>query len=447
MGWLSVVKTWLGQSPEPAAPAKARGDVLAPSARAAKVPAPVAEPAPPPAPSLTWLLRREEVLDRAGRLVGHRFSAPGAGDAQDYFTALRQARVGAMAQRRMTLIVLQPEQWDLVDWASEVGPQTVFQLSWPAAPDEASRITAIARRIRAARAGLALVIEGDAQVPVTALGLATHVVTRLNPDAPQRQTEQRWESWRRAQPALQIIVQQVDTWRERHLAMAMGAALALGDFLATVDEDAGAPRLNERRLVLMDMLQVLRQDGDAQALADVAKRDPGVAVQVLSMANAPVYGLQQTITGLEQAMVVLGRDTLYRWLTIALFKAGEEGVRDGALLEVALARARFLEGVALQGGARAQADELFLVGLLSFVDSLLGQPLPEVLGDMSLPDAVSQVLLHNEGPYGVHLLLALAVERGQAQRAQPLAARLGLDGATLERLRAAALQWAEDAAR
>ena len=442
MGWLNVVKTWLGQPAE--APVRAGPVPPVPVPQAPEV---VATPPARPA----CLLRREEILDRAGRLAGYRFSVSGEVAPEDFLMALRQARVAALAERRLAWIVLAPEQWPQADWASVVGAHTVFQMAWPTSRDASSQVLAVARQVRAARAGLALALEGAADgvvtLPDTALALATHVITRLAAGSAQERVEQGWQAWRRVQPGLQVAVQDVGSWSERHLCMAMGAHLALGDFLGTVDTDDQAPRLNERRLVLMDMLQVLRHDGDVQALADVAKRDPGVAVHVLSMANAPVYGLQQTVTGLEQALVVLGRDTLYRWLTIALFKSGEDGARDAALLEVALARARFLELVGLVGGSKAQADELFLVGLLSFVDSLLGQPLAEVLGDMSLPDAVSQVLLHNEGPYSTHLLLALAVERAQAPRVLPLAERLGLSVALLAQHRSAALAWAEEAAR
>jgi len=55
-----------------------------------------------------------------------------------------------------------------------------------------------------------------------------------------------------------------------------------------------------------------------RSLAEMAKRDPGVAVRLLSMANAPAYGLVTPVTGLEQAVLVLGREALYRWLVISV---------------------------------------------------------------------------------------------------------------------------------
>jgi len=116
-------------------------------------------------------------------------------------------------------------------------------------------------------------------------------------------------------------------------------------------------------------------------------------------------------------------------------------------LEVALARARFLELAALSVGSRQQADELFLVGLLSFVDALLGLPMEEVVSAMSLPPVVCDVLLRSEGPYARFLILALAVEKCLAERAAQLADPLGITLDALNHHRDEALLWAEEAVR
>ena len=46
--------------------------------------------------------------------------------------------------------------------------------------------------------------------------------------------------------------------------------------------------------------------------------------------------------------------------------------------------------------ARGPADELFLVGLLSFVDVLLGLSMSELMARMALPVPVQDVLLRSE---------------------------------------------------
>ena len=163
----------------------------------------------------------------------------------------------------------------------------------------------------------------------------------------------------------------------------MGARWASGPSLSTVDQSESGRKLNASRLVLMEMLNLVRSEADVTELAAVAKRDPGVAVQLLSQANAAANGLQTAVTGLDQAIMLMGRQSLYRWLAVAVFRAGGDSARDATLLEVALSRARFLELLGAELGDRARADELFLVGLLSFVDALLGLSMAELLQRMS----------------------------------------------------------------
>jgi c-di-GMP phosphodiesterase len=414
-------------------------------------------PAEPERPVAAVMLRREEMLDRQGRLAGYRFSARASGrgqawTAQDHVEALQAADVRALAERRLAVIALSPEDWQAADFSVLCATHTVFQLAWPeqalgeGSPEAQRQWLATAQRIRASGCGVAVRCIDPAQPGSAVLGMLTHAFVDFA-GATVEQVERHVKGLRQSHPALHLAVENLATWPEQRLALSLGARFAMGDFLSTVDEQDKSERITDSRLVLMEMLNLVRNDGDAEAIAAVAKRDPGVAVHLLAMANSPAYGLAQPLTGIDQAIMVLGRETLYRWLAVSVFRSGNEKPLDKTLLEVALARARFLELTASNSGSKQQADELFLVGLLSFVDALLGMPMREVLARISLPAVVQDVLLRSEGPYGRYLTLAIAVEKCQADRAERTAGALGFDLGALMPHRNAALLWAEDAVR
>ena len=412
-------------------------------------------PPTPPRAASGAMLRREEMLDRSGRLAGYRFSlatADGATFAPPgaYFDALRSAKVRSLAERRLAVIVVRLSEWSVADLALLQGPHTVFQVDWPGATEDVDAWLVGLQYLRQAGADLALTFAagGVAQPPdlLDALALVTHGFVDFS-SAPDARFEELVHRLRREGPNLRLAADNVTSWPERRLCLSLGIDLVMGGFLSTVDVQDHGEKVNGSRLMLMEMLTLVRRDGDARALAEMAKRDPGVAVRLLSMANAPAYGLVTPVTGLEQAVLVLGREALYRWLVISVFRAGRDRARDEALLEVALARARFLELAALSVGSRQQADELFLVGLLSFVDALLGLPMEEVVSAMSLPPVVCDVLLRSEGPYARFLILALAVEKCLAERAAQLADPLGITLDALNHHRDEALLWAEEAVR
>ncbi|MDO8932292.1 MAG: HDOD domain-containing protein [Rhodocyclaceae bacterium] len=422
-----------------------------PDAPAAPRPvAPLAPASAPPRP-VGALLHREEMLDAHGHLSGYRFSfkvvdarvpvPPGA-----YLDALRAANVRAFAERRLAVVAVHLNEWLHEDFAALIGPHTVFQVHVPPALAASAEWLAGLRRMREAGAGVALSRVENTAAFVPALAVANFGFVDFSAYALEY-FERTMKQLRAAHPALTLAVEQVHSWPERRLCMALGAAYVLGDFLSAPDAEEKGEKLNQSRLVLIEMLNLLRSDADTESIAHVAKRDPGVAVHILSMANSPVSGLLQPVASIEQAIVVLGREMLYRWLAVSVFRAGGGGARDEALLQIALARARFLELAALPVLPKADADALFLVGLLSFVDVLLGVPMADVVARMNLMPAVQDVLLRSVGPYGRYLMLAFAVEKGHADKAAQIAATLGIEVAALDVYRGVALLWAEEALR
>lgn len=406
---------------------------------------PIAEPA------LRLMLLREEMLDSTGRLAGYRFSCGaqeevGMPTVASYEAALADANVRALAERRTAMISILLEDALLLDVAAIRAPFTVLHVRCRPEDLAEPRHLNVLKTLRTRGVGLALSIGDTAALGTMApaLPLATHVVIDVSTQAIDA-FEQLVIALQEAAPHLILLVENVATWPLRHMCVAMGIEFAMGYFLSTIDKREQGEKMSDSRMVLMDMLNLLRNDGDAEALAAVAKRDPSVSVHLLSMANAPAYGLTAPLTGIDQAIVVLGRETLYRWLAVSLFRTGTDRARDDALLEVALARAGFLEKAGLAVGTRQNADELFLVGLLSFVDTLLGMPIGAVLQDLTLPAVIREVLLSSEGPYGPYLLLALAVERGQVRRATQLSISLGIAPDALTSYRNEAQQWAEQA--
>jgi EAL and modified HD-GYP domain-containing signal transduction protein len=193
------------------------------------------------------------------------------------------------------------------------------------------------------------------------------------------------------------------------------------------------------------MLNLLRREANPVELAKVAKRDPGASVKLVAMANSALAALAQPATSVEQAIVLLGREQLYRWLAIAVFRAATNSPRDEVLLELALCRGRFLELVAQGRHDKARRDELFLVGLLSLIDVLLGVKMSALATRLHLSAAMADALAQGTGPLEPYLMLAIAVEKGPAKKVARLAEQLAIPLADIEAASSAALTWAEEA--
>lgn len=219
----------------------------------------------------------------------------------------------------------------------------------------------------------------------------------------------------------------------------------MGAFATTNEPVAQSGEISQSRLILLEMLNQLRGEADTSTIVAIAKRDPAVVLKLLEMANSPLSGLSRQVASLEEAIQLLGRDLLYRWLALALFRTNAQGFRDETLMSIALSRAAFLEQFAPEND-RKQAGELFLVGLFSLVENLFQHPLEKILARLQLPDAVSAVLARSEGPYAGYLRLSLAMERLKLEQILPLCGKLNVTPATVFERYRQAMAWATETA-
>ncbi len=429
---------------QPKAPS--RGDDACPAA-------PITDPrgplfAAPPSPKKRMLVQRDEIIDVHTRISGYRFTVrePDSGlppDGQAMLEALRNANLATFAERRMAIIVLPAAHWLSLDFRPLVAAHTVFLLDAPGQSVAPMKWNEVAEAIRASGARLALAgaegMSGTAgsQVDMLLLDFSAYAIAGL---------ERALAALKRGYPKLPVLMENVGSWPERRLCGSLGAAYCLGAFTTLPDEEQQSGDLSPSRLVVFEMLNLLRQGVELPEITKVAKRDPGVAIKLMEMANSPLLALASPVASLDQAMMVLGRDQLYRWLSLSMFRSGSGSPRDEVLLELALARGRFLELVGSRGADKARCDELFLVGLLSLLDSLLGMAMDRVVERLYLSPEIRQVLLNGTGPFGFHLALAISVEKGRAESVARLAERLGVPLDDVERASADALAWAESAA-
>lgn len=206
-------------------------------------------------------------------------------------------------------------------------------------------------------------------------------------------------------------------------------------------------RLDAQRLRIMELLNLTLNRAEVGELEAVFKRDPALSYRLLRYINSAANGLMQPVRSLGHALMVLGYDQLYRWLTLLLFASGEPDFRSLGLLRTALVRGRFAE---LLGQNRVPAEAqggLFIVGMFSLLDALLNLPMDQALAGLKLPGEIVQALLRREGLYAPYLELVLASEEGEEHILETYAAVCGIDARELNAAHAQALLWADQVAQ
>lgn len=246
-------------------------------------------------------------------------------------------------------------------------------------------------------------------------------------------------------PRQGLIAAGLNAVDEFHSYFQAGFDFFLGQFV-TRRENWHPPKSKVNRLQIIKLLNMLRGEEEVAAIAQEIKHDPVLAFKLLRYINSPLMGLRTPVVSMDKALLLLGREKIYRWLSLLLFDFKTPGFEEKVLTEQALSRAHFLESLAAQGSMPAQADPLFILGLFSLLDQLMGQPMAELLVQAKLPKSVHDALLGQTGPYRNALRLAIAAEGQSSQELEQQAALCGLDALQVSQCAMQSLAWAHQIA-
>jgi len=244
-------------------------------------------------------------------------------------------------------------------------------------------------------------------------------------------------------PESRLVARGIDSTELYQACGQMGVHLFQGSYL-TQGGRRDASKIATYRMVVLDLLNAIRRQAEFGELAGIAWRDPALAYRLLRFVNSAAFGLREKIDRLKTAMVYVGRDELYRWLTLLLFGSKKPSPQDYALRENGLVRAKLAEKLAEGRMSPKERDEAFVVGILSVIDALLEMPMSEALAQLSLPEPVTEALLRGEGKYAPYLKLAIACEESDQDAVRRLAEACGMDATMVNQRHISALIWTMD---
>lgn len=190
-------------------------------------------------------------------------------------------------------------------------------------------------------------------------------------------------------------------------------------------------------------MTLVTSDADSDEIEDVIKRDPNLSYQLLKLVNSVAFAPGRKITSFAQAIAMLGRRQLQRWLQLLLYARQPGSPHASPLLPRAAQRAGLMEALAkYQGLTHEMQDHAFMVGMFSLLDQLFGMPVAEVIGPLNLPDPVVQGLTAGEGVLGGLLAAVVASDGEPTPALGEIVVRIGIAPEDWAAAQVAALRWA-----
>lgn len=229
-------------------------------------------------------------------------------------------------------------------------------------------------------------------------------------------------------------------------AVAKRFSVLSSEFVTTVD--ARAPTdADTTRLKLLKLLSLVVQDADTREIEEIFRQEPKLSYNLLRLVNSVAVGPRTPITGFAQAITVLGRRQLQRWLQLLIY-ANQFGQANqpNPLMQQAAVRGKLLECMASKLGPLPDIEDAgeaaYMVGIFSLLDTLLRLPMADILAALPLAEPLVAALGRQEGVLGHLLQAVIEGERGNHAVAAETLARLGIDAHTHAAAQADALIWA-----
>lgn len=203
----------------------------------------------------------------------------------------------------------------------------------------------------------------------------------------------------------------VRTRAELDAAFERGAVAVLGwpldeDLAANAGKAAG-PDL----AVVSELIKRVDRQEPVDRLEAVLKNDPQLAFRLIRYLNSAAFGLAVEISSFQHALMMLGYQKLKRWLALLLVQASPDPAMKPAMF-AAVRRGLLMEELVRPTADEAQRGEMFICGVFSLLDRMLGQSFAELFQSVPVPEPVQQALVAGSGPYQPYLQLVKALEQG-----------------------------------
>ena len=228
-----------------------------------------------------------------------------------------------------------------------------------------------------------------------------------------------------ADSPIRIMSEKIDTPESFESAKSLGCQYFQGEFFSKSQEiplkDIPAVKFN-----LLDLLSLVNESNlDFEKISEIISRDVSLSYKLLRLVNSVAFGFRNKVDSIKLAIVALGGTELKKWVSVFTIDKLSQDKPD-ELVRSSLVRAKFSEQLSLKTSLKPRSSDLFLSGLFSMLDVIMGRPLPELLSDIPLSEDIKETLILNTGVLSDIFNLVIAYEKCNWDRIDELTAKINI---------------------
>jgi EAL and modified HD-GYP domain-containing signal transduction protein len=241
-----------------------------------------------------------------------------------------------------------------------------------------------------------------------------------------------------------LLAEKVEDAQVFKICKGLGFSLFQGYFFSKPQVMSGR-KVSAGAMAKVQLLAKLAApDFEPAELSRIISADISLSYRLLRFINSAAFSLPNTVRSLTQAVTLLGNQAIKQWLMVVLMADLTPSRAAEELAFTSVQRARFLErlGAICLDECTESPDAMFMLGLFTRLDSLLGMPMGEIVEQLPLEERFTAALAGERNAVHRWIDLLDAVEAGQWEDMDALLDSFGLDAEEVAQEHAAATVWA-----
>jgi EAL and modified HD-GYP domain-containing signal transduction protein len=236
-----------------------------------------------------------------------------------------------------------------------------------------------------------------------------------------------------------LVADKVETRRAFETSRDAGCGLFQGSYFRTLEMRSGAAMTAQHAAYVRLLAALSRPKLALDDLEALVKQHAVLSVRILQCVNSAAFAIRREVRSMREALVFLGTGPIRKWASVWCLSKMNTVASEITMLSLVRARSCELLGKGIPG---IDTEELFIVGLCSVLDTILGCPMAEAIAELPLSDAARGALLGEPGPMRSILEAVVAYETGSWEDAIDTAESFGAPEASLALAHTGAMSWA-----
>lgn len=240
---------------------------------------------------------------------------------------------------------------------------------------------------------------------------------------------------------IKMLAEKIETIEDLEEAKSLGFELFQGFYYSKPSILLGKDIAIKNTSIFMILVELVRENFNIDKVEDIMKKDVALTYKFLKFINSSYFNFLSEIGSIKQAIMLIGRQELRKWLSI-LSVVEISSSRNDEYAKNTVIRAKFSEGIA-EIIAPKESESAFMVGLFSNLHVMMEKDVNYVVDTLPVTAKIKEALLGKDNILRNILDLVLAYEQIEEEKIIKLASKLNVKEGILWDIYSGCLNWSK----